>query len=237
MSATALETNAGHVLAPHTASSTAVALRTGESVGVRVTRRTLDIVLSLVVLIWIAPVMLILMIAIRIETPGPALFRQTRVGRDGKLFTLYKLRGMFIDARERWPELYDYSFGADEIQTLRFHPEHDPRVTRVGRFIRRTSIDEVLNFWNVLRGDMSVVGPRPEIPEMLQYYGVAKDVILSVKPGVTSLAKASGRDGLNFADTLRLEEEYVNRRSLRLDAKVVGATALTVVLQRGVLPG
>jgi lipopolysaccharide/colanic/teichoic acid biosynthesis glycosyltransferase len=107
----------------------------------------------------------------------------------------------------------------------------------VGRFIRKTSIDELLNFWNVLRGDMSVVGPRPEIPEMLEYYGEAREIVLSVKPGITSLAKVTGRDELSFGQTLALDVRYVVEKSPWLDAKIVAATAATVLLQRGVLPG
>jgi lipopolysaccharide/colanic/teichoic acid biosynthesis glycosyltransferase len=200
-------------------------------------RRSLDIAIAVSALVVGAPLLALIAIAVRLDSPGPAIFRQTRVGRDGKPFTFHKLRGMFVDARERWPDLYAYDYSKDEIDGLYFHPSVDPRVTSVGRFLRRTSLDELLNFWNVLRGDMAIVGPRPEIPEMIPYYGQAASVVLSVKPGVTSLAKVTGRDELTFAETLRFDLEYVRRRSLALDLKIIGATVLTVVRQRGVLGG
>lgn len=181
-----------------------------------------------------SPLLLAAAIAIRLESPGPAIFRQTRVGQHGVPFTLYKFRGMYTDARERFPELYAYRYSADEVQTLVFHPPEDPRVTRVGRFLRRTSIDELPNLWNVLKGDMSLVGPRPEIPEMLPYYGDARDLILSAKPGVTSPAKADGRDELTFAETLELDLEYAKHQSLWLDLRVLGKTLVAVLRQDGV---
>jgi lipopolysaccharide/colanic/teichoic acid biosynthesis glycosyltransferase len=165
------------------------------------------------------------------------LFRQQRLGRGGVPFVLYKFRGMFDDAQERWPELYRYDYSPEELRELRFHPQRDPRVTRVGRFIRRTSLDELPNLWNVLKGDMSLVGPRPEIPEMIPYYGTAAAIILAVKPGVTSIAKVTGRDELTFSKTLALDLQYVERRSLRLDLKVMLATVATVIVQHGTLPG
>ena len=201
-------------------------------------RRTIDILVSSIVLLLTAPLLLLAIAAVRLESPGPAIFRQRRVGRHGRPFTLYKLRGMYRDARERWPHLYDYACDAATIQDLRFHPEQDPRVTRVGRVLRRTSIDELPNMINVLKGDMSIVGPRPEIPEMMAHYEpAATAALLSVKPGVTGLAKVSGRDELTFGRTLELELEYVHRRSLWLDVRLMWATLWTVMLQHGVLPG
>jgi len=202
-----------------------------------VIRRVLDILLSVLMLAAAAPVLVVVAAAIRIDSPGSAIFRQPRVGRGGRLFTFYKFRGMYVDARERWPELYDYDYSASQLHDLRFHPARDPRVTRVGRFIRRTSIDELLNLCNVLKGDMNIVGPRPEIPEMMPHYGDAVATFLSVKPGITSLAKVTGRDELTFTETLALDLEYIRCRSIPLDLKIMCATAATVLLQRGVLGG
>lgn len=200
-------------------------------------RRALDLVVSASLLVLLAPLILLLVVAVRATSPGPAIFRQVRLGRGGRPFVLYKFRGMHVDARERWPELYAYRYEPDELQALRFHPERDPRVTPLGRFLRRASLDELPNLWNVLKGDLALVGPRPEIPELIPYYGEHATTVLSVRPGVTSLAKVTGRDELTFTDTLRLDVEYVERRSLALDLRILAATALTVLLQHGVVPG
>lgn len=200
----------------------------------RATKRLIDIVGASFGLLITSPIMLVAAVAVRVESEGPAIFRQTRIGQHGEPFVLYKFRGMYVDAKERFAELYDYQYTPEELSTLVFHPENDPRVTRVGRFLRRTSIDELPNLWNVLRGDLSLVGPRPEIPEMISYYGEHRDLVLSAKPGVTSLAKVSGRDELTFPETLALDVEYVCNRSTRLDLKILLSTAVTVLRQDGV---
>lgn len=197
-------------------------------------KRAIDITGAAVGLVLTSPIMAAAAIAVRLESPGPVIFRQVRVGQHGIPFTLYKFRGMYVDARERFPELYAYQYSPEELPSLVFHPKDDPRVTRVGRFLRRTSIDELPNLWNVLKGDMSLVGPRPEIPEMLPYYGDATDTILSIKPGVTSPAKVSGRDELTFTETLALDLEYVKNRSLWLDLRILWQTAIAVLRQDGV---
>jgi len=197
-------------------------------------KRALDVVLAAVGLLVLSPLLLLAAIAIRLESRGPAVFRQVRLGRGGVPFTLFKFRGMYCDARDRFPELYTYTYSRNELATLQFHPDHDPRVTRVGRILRQTSIDELPNLWNVLRGEMSLVGPRPEIPEMLPYYGDNASVVLGVKPGVTSLAKCSGRDELSFVKTLELDLEYVRQRSFWLDLKILAKTAVAVLRQDGV---
>jgi lipopolysaccharide/colanic/teichoic acid biosynthesis glycosyltransferase len=204
--------------------------RTGYEFG----KRALDIVVSVAVLLLSSPLMLAAWVAIRLETPGPAIFKQARVGLKGREFTLLKFRGMWVDAKERFPELYQYQFRSDEVAGVQFHPDHDPRVTRVGRFLRKTSIDELPNLINVLIGDISLVGPRPEIPEMLPYYGEAAETLLSVKPGVTSLAKVSGRDELSFGATLDFDLRYVAERDLWLDLRIMALTIVTVCRQEGV---
>jgi lipopolysaccharide/colanic/teichoic acid biosynthesis glycosyltransferase len=225
----------GAVLAGESGRGIDIARREARST--EIVRRALDVLLSAVLLLAFLPLLVLVAIAVRLESKGPAIFSQERLGRYGVPFRFYKFRGMYADAHERWPELEEYSYSDEELPDLLFHPKHDPRVTRVGRFIRRTSLDELPNLWNVFRGDMSIVGPRPEIPQMIPYYGDAAPIILSVKPGVTSLAKVTGRDELTFSRTLALDLEYIERRSLRLDLKIMLATAATVILQRGVFPG
>ena len=193
-----------------------------------------DRVLAALGLVAISPLLAVIALAVRLDSPGPALFRQTRVGRGGRPFTFWKFRGMLVDARRRFPDLYDYRFSAQQIATLRFHPEDDPRVTRVGRFLRRTSLDELPNLINVVLGDMSLVGPRPEIPELIPYYGDAADEILSVRPGITSLAKLVGRDDITFEETLALDRRYIGERSLALDFKLLFGTAVLVLTGRSV---
>lgn len=194
----------------------------------------LDRVLAGAGLLVLSPLLAGLALAIRLDSAGPALFRQTRVGRGGRPFTFYKFRGMFVDARDRFPELYDYAYSSEEIQGLRFHPDHDPRVTRLGRLIRRTSLDELPNLINVLTGDMSLVGPRPEIPELLPYYGAAADRVLAVKPGITSLAKLIGRDHFTFEQTLRVDLAYVRTRCLALDLRILFGTVAMVLFGRNI---
>lgn len=206
-----------------------------DRLGYRFSKRLFDLVLSFVILVATAPILLLAIIAIRLDSPGPALFRQQRMGRDGRVFQLVKLRGMYVDSTERFPDLYEYGSIVEASQCeFFFHRRDDPRVTRVGRVIRKYSVDELPNFWNVLRGEMSVVGPRPEIPELCDLYGSELDRILSVRPGVTSPAKAVGRDEISFAETLKRDLEYVERRSFGRDLITVIKTALSVVSGSGV---
>lgn len=185
-------------------------------------------------LLLLSPVLLFLALAVKFDSPGPAFFRQTRIGRGGRPFTFWKFRGMYVDARTRFPELYAYRYSSDEVKNLHFHPDNDPRVTRIGQFIRRTSLDELPNLINVVFGDMSLVGPRPEIPEMIPYYGDKAVMILSVKPGITSLAKLVGRDDINFNETLEFDTRYVVERSLAMDMKLLFGTVWMVIKGKNV---
>jgi lipopolysaccharide/colanic/teichoic acid biosynthesis glycosyltransferase len=193
-----------------------------------------DRTFSLVALVILSPLLVLIAIAVRLDSKGPALFKQKRIGLCGKPFIIYKFRGMHVDARERFPQLYNYKYSEEEISRLYFHFPNDPRVTRIGRILRRTSLDELPNFLNVALGHMSLVGPRPEIPDLVIYYGEAKDIILSVKPGITSLAKLMGRDALDFRETLVLEAKYVRMRSPLIDLKILIGTAWQVITGRSI---
>ena len=198
-------------------------------------KRTFDLVFASLVLLVTAPIIACAAAAIRLESRGPAFFRQERMGCYGQVFRILKLRGMYSDARERFPHLYDYrSVRRDEVASFRFHFDGDPRVTKVGRFLRKHSIDELPNFWNVLRGEMSVVGPRPEIPELAHVYGEDLELLLSVKPGVTSPAKCIGRDERPLGETLAMDLEYAAAWSFWLDLKTVALTAWTALRGSGV---
>ena len=194
----------------------------------------IDRVLATIGLLCVSPIILAVALAVRLDSPGPAFFRQTRIGRGGRPFTFWKFRGMYVDAKQRFPEMYDYRYSAEQIQGLRFHPGVDPRVTRVGQFIRRTSLDELPNLLNVITGDMSLVGPRPEIPELIPYYGRSAKTVLSVKPGITSLAKLIGRDNITFQETLELDLRYIRERSLRMDLGILFGTVWMVLTGRNV---
>jgi lipopolysaccharide/colanic/teichoic acid biosynthesis glycosyltransferase len=173
------------------------------------------------VLIATFPILLVVGLLIKLGTKGPVLFFQERLGKNGKPFKFVKFRTMHTDARQRFPELYRYQYTDNEIEKLVFKITNDPRLTPQGRWLRRTSLDELPNFWNVLTGDMALVGPRPEIPEMFKYY--AGDMIekFSVRPGVTGLAQISGRGNLRFCETAEFDLQYVRERSLRMDIGIL----------------
>jgi lipopolysaccharide/colanic/teichoic acid biosynthesis glycosyltransferase len=198
------------------------------------TKRLFDIVLGSLSLVISSPVILLAALAIGLESPGNPFFLQTRVGLKGRPFTIFKLRGMQIDARDRFPELYDY--GQLTNLDFYFHYEHDPRITRVGKFIRRTSIDELPNFLNVVLGSMTLVGPRPDIPEVLRLYGPSAERYISVKPGVTCLSKITGRDLLTKRESIQLDLQYIKEMSLRLDMKILWRTFQNIVFVRCKLP-
>lgn len=198
-----------------------------------VAKRALDITLASVALVAGLPLMALIALAIRLDSPGPAVFRQRRVGRHGEVFQFCKFRTMQIDARERFPELYAYDFSTDELGSMYFKLPHDPRCTRFGRWLRRTSLDELPNLLNVLRGEMSLVGPRPEIPEMLPFYEPHQLCKFAVKPGLTGLAQTGGRNILRFVETNAKDVEYVQRRSFAFDLWILVRTTWCVALMIG----
>jgi lipopolysaccharide/colanic/teichoic acid biosynthesis glycosyltransferase len=195
-------------------------------------KRVFDFALGLMLLLIATPIILIAAAAIRFESKGSPFFVQTRLGKNGRPFKIFKLRGMFIDARIRFPTYYDYSKKQD--LEFCFHHEEDPRVTKAGNFIRKTSIDELPNLWNVVLGDMSLVGPRPEIPEVMALYGHYRPEYLSVRPGVTCLSKCTGRDKLTKRETIEYDIDYIRNRSFLLDLKILWRTFRGVMLRHDV---
>jgi lipopolysaccharide/colanic/teichoic acid biosynthesis glycosyltransferase len=186
--------------------------------------RILEVCVAATALIVLSPLMLWIAWVIRRGTPGRALFRQQRVGQGLRLFTFYKFRTMYDDARERFADLYEYDYSPEEVRTLQFKVEEDPRVTPQGKWLRYSTLDELPNLWNVLKGEMALVGPRPEIPEMLPYYPGDLAMKFSVRPGITGLAQISGRGRLKFMETLAYDLEYVRNRSLLLDLQILAIT-------------
>lgn len=201
-------------------------------VAYEVAKRIFDLVGGFALLLIAIPIILVAAAIIRLETKGSPFFVQTRLGRNGKPFKIFKLRGMFIDARTRFASYYDYS-GHRDLEFC-FHHEEDPRVTRAGKLIRKTSIDELPNLWNVVLGDMSLVGPRPEIPEVLSLYGSYREEYLSVKPGITCLSKCTGRDRLTKRETIEFDLSYIRSRTFARDISILWRTFKGVMLRRDV---
>lgn len=195
--------------------------------------RVFEVTVAGVILLICLPVILIQWVIIRLGTPGPGLFFQHRVGIGQRLFQFVKFRTMYVDARERFPYLYAYRYSPDELLSLKFKNDNDPRVTPQGRWLRRLSIDELPNLWNVLTGEMALVGPRPEIPEMLPYYKGEMLEKFSVRPGVTGLAQISGRGRLGFYETVDLDVSYVRNRSFLLDLQIMAKTVALIILRDG----
>jgi len=190
--------------------------------------RALDVVVTLLALIPTAPLMLVAAILIKLEDRGPVLFRQQRVGKDGKSFTLWKFRSMRCGAdRDR------SMLRSDDGNTVRFKMRRDPRITRTGAWLRKNSIDELPQLFNVLRGDMSLVGPRPPIPEEVAQYTPRQRRRLSVKPGLTCLWQVNGRADLPFPEQVELDLKYIRSRCIRLDIMLLLRTVPAVLSGRG----
>jgi exopolysaccharide biosynthesis polyprenyl glycosylphosphotransferase len=192
-------------------------------------KRVVDVVVSATALVLLSPLLLGVAIAIRLDSAGPVLFRQRRVGMNGREFTLYKFRSMYQDAERRLEALR----AKNEVSGPVFKMKDDPRVTRVGRFIRRTSVDEFPQFWNVLRGEMSVVGPRPPLPSEVQQYRRPHLRRLSVRPGITCTWQVSGRSGIGFDRWMELDLSYIDNWSLWHDLKILARTIPAVLTGRG----
>jgi lipopolysaccharide/colanic/teichoic acid biosynthesis glycosyltransferase len=186
-------------------------------------KRASDLLLGVPLLLLSTPLLAACALGVRLSSPGPVLFCQPRVGRNGKLFRLYKFRSMYCGAPDlRRPDGSVFA-GAE-----------DPRVTPVGRFLRRTSLDELPQLLNVLRGDMSLVGPRPDLPDQVQCCTPGELRKLSVKPGLTGWAQIHGRNSIPWSERKRLDLEYVSRQCWRLDLKILLRTVPYVLLRRGV---
>jgi exopolysaccharide biosynthesis polyprenyl glycosylphosphotransferase len=194
-----------------------------------IAKRLFDTVAAALLLLLVWPLLALIAWLIRWDSPGPAIFRQTRVGQGGRPFVLYKFRTMRVGAETDWraPKTQE------EFLRYVFQDERDPRVTRVGRWLRRTSLDELPQLWNVLRGDMSLVGPRPEIPEMVALYRPEMHERHRMRPGLTGLAQVSGRGLLTTEQILQYDLEYCRHWSLKLDCYILWKTVGEVFRRRG----
>jgi lipopolysaccharide/colanic/teichoic acid biosynthesis glycosyltransferase len=205
--------------------------------------RALDILGSLALLVLLAPVLIAIAFVIRIDSPGPALFRQRRLGRNVEPFTTHKFRTMYdgvahdrhrefvialIDGRDHMEDESD-----EEPAAAYFKMVGDPRVTRFGRILRRSSLDELPQLWNVLRGEMSLVGPRPPIQYEVEHYPPHWFARFAVKPGITGLWQVSGRSEVTLEEMVRLDVEYARRRSTWLNVTILARTLPAVLSRRG----
>jgi lipopolysaccharide/colanic/teichoic acid biosynthesis glycosyltransferase len=186
-------------------------------------RRALDLILGAIGSVLSAPLVALLAAAIRLESPGHPIYRQTRVGQDGREFEIYKLRTMVK--------------GAESVGAGLAIQEGDERITKVGAFLRRYSLDELPNLWNVVRGEMSIVGPRPTIPVQVAQYTERQRGRLMVKPGITGWAQVNGRASLPWPERIELDLFYVEHRSLALDLRILARSARLVLSGQGLYKG
>ena len=183
-------------------------------------KRGLDIVASTLGLIVLSPIIILVAIAIKLESKGPVLFSQDRVGKNGKIFKIYKMRSMVQNAEELKEKLLEQN----EMSGPMFKMKDDPRITKVGKFIRKTSIDELPQLINVIKGDMSLVGPRPSLPKEVKEFELWMYERLAVKPGLTCYWQVMGRNNIDFEDWMKLDIKYVRERNFFLDIKLIFKT-------------
>ena len=182
-----------------------------------------------ILLLLLLPLLLVIALAVRLDSPGGSIFRQVRVGQDGRRFVILKFRSMRVDAELALPTLRHLN----EYEGVLFKVRSDPRITRLGRLLRRSSLDELPQLWNVVKGDMALVGPRPPLPSEVEEYALWERRRLSVKPGMTGLWQVSGRSDLPWDEAARLDVHYAVHRSMGLDLEILLRTFGAVISGRG----
>lgn len=197
-------------------------------------KRAFDLAFSFLFLTFFSPFFLILALSIRISSHGRAIYSHERIGRGGKAFKCYKFRTMYEDAESRLEALLRSNPTLREEWNRSFKLKNDPRITPFGRFLRKTSLDELPQFWNVFKGDLSIVGPRPVVQEELNHhFGVKAYKILSIRPGLTGLWQVSGRSDTSYETRIRLDETYVDTQSFFLDLKLILKTIPCMICLKG----
>lgn len=195
-----------------------------------VSKRAFDFFSSLVAIIVFLPVFVVIIIAIKLESKGPAVFGHKRLGQDGKVMKVYKFRSMVQNADE---VMKNFTKEQKEEFAKNFKLENDPRITKVGDFLRKTSLDELPQLFNILIGNMTVVGPRPIVEKEIEKYGIYGDKLLSVKPGLTGLWQSSGRSDTTYEERVELDMEYIDNRSFWGDIKIILMTVVVVLRKEG----
>ncbi|WP_394172456.1 sugar transferase [Guptibacillus hwajinpoensis] len=201
------------------------------SAGYYAAKRVMDILAALIALLLLSPLMAIIMV-ISIFDRGPIFFKQQRFGKDGVPFSIYKFRSMVTDA-EQVLKKDETLYQKYVTNNFKLEPDEDPRITKLGRFLRKTSLDEIPQLINVLKGEMSLVGPRPIVNEELQHYGNKQRVFLSVKPGMTGYWQISGRSAVGYPERIDVELFYVYNQSIKMDIKIIIGTFSAVLKKRG----
>lgn len=193
-------------------------------------KRVIDVILASVALILLSPLFAIIAIAIKIDSKGPVFFAHKRIGKNGKIIKLYKFRSMVINAEELIK-----SFTPEQMREYKenYKLTNDPRITKVGKFLRKTSLDELPQLINIINGDLSIIGPRPVVADELKKYGVNKDKFLSVTPGLTGYWAANGRSNTTYEQRMEMELYYIDNLSLKMDIKVFFKTILSVLKKEG----
>ncbi len=193
-------------------------------------KRFFDFLLSLVAIIILSPLFLIIAILIKIDSEGPVFFKHKRIGKNGKIIGIYKFRSMVINAEELIKKFTPEQKAEYEKN---FKLDNDPRITKIGKFLRKSSLDELPQLINILIGNMSIVGPRPIVKKELEKYGKNKDKFLSVTPGLTGFWQASGRSDVSYDERIKMELYYVDNCSLWLDFKIILKTFVAVIKKEG----
>ncbi|WP_040213590.1 sugar transferase [Clostridium polynesiense] len=200
-------------------------IRDNKGVGYYFLKRIIDILGSLVGIVFLSPILLIVAVAIKLDSKGPIVFSQIRVGKNGEKFKMYKFRSMVENAEEKLKELQN----KNEMSGPMFKMKEDPRVTKVGRFIRKTSIDELPQLFNVLKGEMSLVGPRPNLPKEVEEFEPWMLNKFIAKPGLTCYWQVSGRNDIGFEEWMRLDAKYIQERNTWIDIKLIFKTAFLLL--------
>ena len=195
-------------------------------------KRVIDVILASIALILLSPLFAIIAIAIKIDSKGPVFFAHKRIGKNGKIIKLYKFRSMVINAEELIK-----SFTPEQMKEYKenYKLTNDPRITKVGKFLRKTSLDELPQLINIINGDLSIIGPRPVVADELEKYGTNKDKFLSVTPGLTGYWAANGRSNTTYEQRMEMELYYIDNLSLKMDIKVFFKTILSVVKKEGAI--
>ncbi len=204
----------------------------GKNIPYKIVKRTTDVTLSTIAMIALMPLFLIISLAIKLESKGPVFFKHTRVGKDGKTIQIYKFRSMVDNAEDLIKK-----FTPEQMKEYKenYKLKNDPRITKVGKFLRRTSLDELPQLINIMKGDLSIIGPRPVVADELKKYGVNIEKFLSVTPGLTGYWAANGRSCTSYEQRMQMELFYIDNISLKMDAKVFFETIGAVAKRKGAI--